>query len=119
MTMRCAIAPLFILAFAFSEMTPGILDGRKTIIAVATTAVVALSAVTGFMEIRRSVTDPAYKINDCNFVTATEKISPGFPGSNYLAHLATVPPWFVQDNGARLSVESRLCWPGYPLMIGK
>ncbi len=116
MTMRCAIAPLFILAFVFSEMTPAILEGRKSI-AFATTAVIALSSVTGLMEIRRGVTDPAYKINDCNFVTVTEKITPGFPASNYLAHMKTVPPWFVQDNGVRLKVERRLCWPGYPFMI--
>jgi hypothetical protein len=97
-------------------VTPAILEGRKSI-AFATTAVIALSSVTGLMEIRRGVTDPAYKIDDCNFVTVTEKITPGFPASNYLAHLKTVPPWFVQDNGVRLKVERRLCWPGYPFMI--
>lgn len=114
MTMRCSLAPLFILAFSFSETAPAILRGRKAL-ASATVAVVALSSLTGLMEIRRGLTDPAYKINDCNLVTATEKITPGFPASNYLAHMNAVPSWFVQDNGSRLKVEQRLCWPGYPL----
>jgi hypothetical protein len=112
-TMRCTLAPLFLLAFGFSESAPAILGGRKPL-AFATVAVIALSSLTGFMEIRRGLSDPPYEINDCNFVTATEKITPGFPASNYLAHTSKLPSWFVQDAGVRLKVERRHCWPGYP-----
>jgi hypothetical protein len=27
--------------------------------------------------------------------------------------------WFVQDSGARLKVERRVCWPDYPFMLDK
>ena len=118
MTMRCALTPFFILAFCFSEAAPAILDKGKAL-GLATLLALALSSFTGLFEIRRGISDPAYAINDCNLLTATEKITPGFPLANYLAHVEHVPNWFVEDTGARLQVEMRMCWPGYPLMTGK
>ncbi|WP_036284711.1 hypothetical protein [Methylocystis sp. ATCC 49242] len=118
MTMRCALAPWFILGFGFSGAAQPIMDRGKALGAL-TFTLIALSAFTGLFEIRRGLSDPAYAINDCNLLTATEKVTPGFPISNYLAHIEKAPGWFVRDTGVRLAVERRLCWPGYPFLDNK
>lgn len=118
MTMRCALTPWFILAFGFSGMAQARLDRGLALGAVAT-AVILLSAFTGFFEIRRGLMDATYAINDCNLLTVTDKVTPGFPISNYLAHVEKVPDWFARDTGARLEIEKRVCWPGFALMTGR
>lgn len=114
MLMRCAIAPMFILAFAFCEAAPKLVD-EKSARAIVTTLIIILSAMTGLSEIRRAVSDPAYAINDCNLVTAVSMELPGFPASNYLARTDRTPAWLLGGAGRRLVIEKRECWPGYPL----
>lgn len=117
--MRCMLAPMFILAFAFCQAAPTLVElpGRRALL---TTAVVVLSSMTGLMEIRRALTDPNYAINDCNLLTATEKAieAASFPSTNYLARVDKAPAWLLGRDGRRLEVERRQCWPGYSLMKG-
>lgn len=118
MTMRCALTPWFVLGFGFCGMVQARLD-RGLALGAFTAAVVMLSAFTGFFEIRRGLSDATYAINDCNLLTVTDKVTPGFSISNYLAQVGKVPHGFVKDDGARLEIEKRVCWPGYPLMTGR
>ncbi|WP_442755323.1 hypothetical protein ACNHKD_01260 [Methylocystis sp. JAN1] len=118
MTMRCALAPWFILAFGFCGMAQSRMD-RGVAPGTAATAVILLSAFTGFFEIRRGLLDPSYAINDCNLLTATDKITPGSLLSNYLARAEKAPDWFVKDTEARLVIEDRVCWPGYARTEGR
>ena len=113
MTMRAMLAPMFLLGFMFAEAAP-ILVESAGLRAKLTTAIVLLSAVTGLMELRRAVTDPPYRINDCNLLTATSKVVPGFPASNYLARVEKAPAWLTSTAGPRLQIEQRQCWPNYP-----
>lgn len=117
MAMRCMLAPMFILAFAFCQVAPTLVEtpGWRARL---TMAVIVLSSMTGLMEIRRAVSDPAYAINDCNLTTAIEKVLPGSASTNYLAHVDKAPSWLLRRDGRRLESEKRQCWPGYALMNG-
>lgn len=118
MAMRGMLTPMFLLGFIFAQTAPVLVEAsdRRAFV---TTAIVLLSAVTGMMEIRRAVSDPPYAINDCNLLTATDKINPGHSASNYLAHVEKAPGWLVDTSGKRLEIEQRVCWPDFPLMGGK
>jgi hypothetical protein len=113
--MRCTIAPLFLLSLGFGELVSTLLDGKGALRLAAIT-VATLAAVTGLMEIRRALSDPAYTPSDCNLLTATEKTFAGFTPTNYLARLSAAPAWLVRDTEERLAPEHRKCWPGYPLV---
>ena len=115
MAMRGSIVPLLVLAFAFCEMVPVILDGSKAA-ALAVAAVISLSAFTGLMEIRRAVADPSYAINDCNLLTVTDKIYNGSLPTNYLSRVSQMPAWLFRKGGAPLIAEDRVCWPNYSLL---
>lgn len=115
MAMRCTLAPLFVLSVGFAELTPALLAGGAAISRVAA-AVIALSSMTGLFEIRRAVADPAYRPSDCNILTAYDKFAHGLFPANYLARLSAAPAWMTKDEGARLVVERRVCWPDYRLI---
>ncbi len=115
MAMRCTIVPLFVLGFAFCRVAPQFIAARG-MLAFVCALVVTLSAVTGLLEIRRAIADPAYAINDCNLLTSTAKIYPGFMPTNYLAVMTAIPDWLLGRNGPRLEAERRVCWPGYSLL---
>ncbi len=115
MAMRCSIVPLFLLAFGFCEAAPAIMAEGKAL-ALATAAIVSLTAFTGLFEIRRAFVDPAHEISDCNLLTTHAKVFAGFFPSNYLARLSMTPPWLVRDDLSRSTRENRSCWPNYPLL---
>ncbi|MCX7899230.1 MAG: hypothetical protein N2444_03965, partial [Methylocystis sp.] len=113
MTMRCTLAPMFILAFAFCQAAPTLAEGHG-LKSLTTAAVIMLSSMTGLMEIRRAIVDPPYKINDCNLVTVLGKVFGGYSAANYLAPVDKAPAWLLRTDGPRLAGESRQCWPGHP-----
>ncbi len=114
MAMRAMMTPMFLLGFIFAEAAPKLVESTHRPRAILAGSIVGISAVTGMMEIGRSVVDPSYEINDCNLLTATDKVLPGFPASNYLAHVEKAPAWLVPASGRRLEIERRKCWPNYP-----
>lgn len=118
MAMRGMEVPMFILGFIFAEAAPALVESARPR-AFFASAIIILSSFTGLMEIRRAVSDPAYEINDCNLLTATDKIMPGFPIFNYLARVEKAPAWLLSAEGRRLEIEKRQCWPGFAPMAGE
>lgn len=118
MAMRGMLVPMFLLGFIFAERAPLLVEGRRPR-ALLTTAIIFVSAITGLMEIRRALSDPTYEINDCNLLTATDKINKGFPAPNYLAHVEQAPGWLLSAEGRRLEIEKRQCWPGFAPLAGE
>jgi hypothetical protein len=110
--MRCAITPLFILAFGFSECAADIMVERKRLY-LATVAIVYLSAATALMEVKAAIVGKPHEFSDCNLLSMTAQTKPGYPMFNYLARMSATPGWFLRDPGVRLTAEERVCYPGH------
>ena len=113
LAMRASTPALLLLAFAFAEIavaTPR--DGG--LLASAISALAIVSAATPALEIKRALVSPAFAISDCNLLTSWRKSDPHVFPTNYLARVATLPPWLAAREGVRLELEERRCWPDHP-----
>lgn len=111
--MRASIIPLALLAFAFARVATLVArDGKM--LASSISVLVIVSAATPLFELKRALIEPAFAISDCDFLTSWRKADPTIWPSNYLARIATVPPWLIGVDGVRLTIEDRTCWPDHP-----
>ncbi|QGM47851.1 hypothetical protein [Methylocystis heyeri] len=116
LVMRGSIAPLFILAFAFSDVAlrgpPDRIWQEKAVF-----WIVSLGLFTPVLELKRALVHPAFAISSCNFLTASHQLdSGGGAPTNYLARVETAPANFLRaTTDAALTVTAKPCWPDHPL----
>ena len=83
-------------------------------------AMLCLSSVTGYHEIRRAITFPAVGGGTCSFFRAWDRHFGLYPKDSYLASVAKVPHWLVGSNITFVPIaDPEYCWSQrWPLPSG-
>jgi len=108
---RAPLAPMAILAVAFCKI---VLRPPSRAVERVALVVIALTAPTALSQLSHAFLYPAYRISDCNLVTASLiQVEHELP-RHYLARVSAAPQWLLAGWPEPLRNEERDCWPDHP-----